>query len=77
MQRKETLDPKTPLSAAGHQETVEALLQFSGSLAMFSRKPSFNRRRLSLAPDRLQCSGNGRSHGMTAASSSCYSIRPG
>jgi hypothetical protein len=40
----------------GHQETVEALLQFSGSLAMFSRKPSFNRRRLSLAPDRLQCS---------------------
>jgi hypothetical protein len=28
-------------------------------------------------PELRQCSGNGRSHGMTAASSSCYSIRPG
>ena len=56
VQRNQPVTPNSWLAAAGHQETVEALLQFSGSLAMFSRKPSFNRRRLSLAPDRLQCS---------------------
>ena len=60
-QRERTVARNSWLTAAGQEGTVELLLQFSGSFAVLSLKPSFNRRRLSFAPDRLLCSGFGQS----------------